>query len=318
MVAERQQSVREFLQSSSTGFDIPGLNLDALEVALQTLPTLSNEEKSSLESYLARVQYNAFNKYMLTVSARYDGSLRFANGNKWGFFPAVGVAWRISNEDFLKNSSLISNAKLRASYGETGNTEIGTYQSLARAGLSSYVFNGASLEVGAAIDRLPNPELTWETTTQTDVGLSLGLFNSSVNIEADYYNKDTRDLLLAVPIPSTTGFRTAFKNLGLINNRGYEFAVDAKIIENNDFKWNANFNISFNKNEVKNLGGANQFFTTAIGDSQIQNDYVIRVGESLGSIYGLQDDGVYTFSDFVEFDGLSELKMLATNLLNLN
>ena len=316
LVAERQQSVREFLQSSSTGFDIPGLNLDALEVALQTLPTLSNEVKSSLESYLARVQYNAFNKYMLTVSARYDGSSRFAEGNKWGFFPAVGVAWRISNEDFLKNSSLISNAKLRASFGETGNTEIGTYQSLARAGLSSYVFNGANLEAGAAIDRLPNPELTWETTTQTDVGLSLGLFNGSVNIEADYYNKDTRDLLLAVPIPSTTGFRTAFKNLGLINNRGYEFAVDAKIIENNDLTWNANFNISFNKNEVKNLGGANQFFTTAIGDSQIQNDYVIRVGESLGSIYGLQDDGVYTFSDFVEFDGLSDTA--AADLLYAN
>ena len=316
LVAERQQNNAENLRSISTGFDIPGLNLDALEVALQTLPTETNEVETSIESYLARVQYDAFNKYLLTVSARYDGSSRFAKGNKWGFFPSVGVAWRISNEDFLKNSSILSNAKLRASYGETGNTQIGAYQSLARAGLSSYIFDGATLTAGSAINRLQNNDLTWETTVQTDIGLSLGLFDNRINIEADYYDKETRDLLLAVPLPVTTGFKTSFQNLGTVNNKGYEFAINADIIQNANFTWNANFNISFNENKVLDLGGADEFFVTAIGDNQIQNDYIVRVGESLGSIYGLQDDGVYTFSDFVEFDGLTDAE--AADLLYSN
>jgi TonB-linked SusC/RagA family outer membrane protein len=316
LVAEKQQNNYEFLQSTSTGFDIPGLNLDALEVAIQTLPTQSNEIKSSIESYLARVQYDAFNKYLLTVSARYDGSSRFSEGNKWGFFPAIGLAWRISNEKFLKNSALISNAKLRASYGETGNTEIGAYQSLARAGLSSYIFNGSTLSTGAAMDRLQNSDLTWETTVQTDFGLSLGLFDDRINIEVDYYDKETKDLLLEVPLPVTSGFRTSFQNLGTVSNKGYEFAIDAVIVQNKNFKWNANFNISFNENKVLNLGGAHEFFETAIGDNAIRNDYVVRVGESLGSIYGLQDDGVYTFHDFVEFDGLTDAE--AADLLYSN
>tara|TARA_R110002049_G_scaffold45604_2_gene132911 strand:- start:8597 stop:11863 length:3267 start_codon:yes stop_codon:yes gene_type:complete len=316
LVAEKQQNTFEFLQTTSTGFDIPDINLDALEFALQTLPTQSDAVKSSLESYLARVQYDAFDKYLLTVSARYDGSSRFAKDNKWGFFPAIGAAWRISNEKFLKNNSLISDAKLRASYGETGNNEIGAYQSLARAGLSGYIFDGSTQVAGASINRLPNEELTWETTVQTDIGLSLGLFDNRINIEADYYDKETRDLLLEVPIPSTSGFTTAFKNLGVVSNKGFEFAINAAIIQNKNFEWNANFNISFNRNEVLDLGGANEFFVTAIGDNQIQNDYIVRVGESLGSIYGLQDDGVYTFSDFVEFDGLTDAE--AAELLYAN
>ncbi|MDG1731238.1 MAG: TonB-dependent receptor [Algibacter sp.] len=316
LVAEKQQNKNEFLQTNSTGFELPGLNLDALQSALNTEPTTSNENTSSIESYLARVQYDAFNKYLITASARYDGSSRFAEGNKWGFFPSIGVAWRISNENFLKGSSFLSDAKIRASYGETGNTEIGSYRSLARAGFSSYIFNGSSLTTGGSIDRLPNPDLTWETTTQSDVGLSLGFFDNRISIEADYYNKETSDLLLEVPLPATSGFTTAFQNLGVVSNEGYELAIDAKIIENKDFKWSANFNISFNENKVLDLGEADEFFVTAIGDNQIQGDYVVRVGESLGSIYGLQDDGVYTFSDFVEFDGLTDAE--AAELLYSN
>jgi TonB-linked SusC/RagA family outer membrane protein len=316
LVAEHQQNKYEYLQSRSSGFDIENLNLDALQQALETQPTVSNAIDSSLESYLARVQFNSFeNLLLLTASARYDGSSRFAEGNKWGFFPSFGAAINFSEQNILE-SSIFNTVKLRGSYGETGNTEIGSYLSLSRAGFSSYIFNGDTLETGASIDRLPNPDLTWETTTQTDFGLSISLLNNRINIEADYYNKITSDLLLEVPLPATSGYQTSFTNIGSVRNRGFEFAIDAAVIQNNNFTWNTNFNISFNKNKVLDLGGAQEFFVTAIGDNQIQNDYIIRVGESLGSIYGLQDDGVYSFNDFVEYDGLTDAE--AAELLYSN
>ena len=305
-VAEHQQNDYEYLQSRSSGFDIENLNLDALVTALETQPTVSNAIDSSLESYLARVQFNGFdNLLLLTASARYDGSSRFASGNKWGFFPSFGAAINFSEQNIL-NSQLFNVVKFRGSYGETGNTAIGSYLSLSRAGFSNYIFNGNNLQTGASIDRLPNPDLTWETTTQSDLGLSLSMLDNRISIEADYYNKTTNDLLLEVPLPVTSGFETSFVNIGSVRNRGYEFALDAALIQSKDFTWNTNFNISFNKNRILDLGDAQEFFVTAIGDNQIQNDYVIRVGESLGAIYGLKDDGVYNYADFVEFDGLSD------------
>ena len=191
------------------------------------------------------------------------------------------------------------------SYGETGNNQIGSFRSLAAAQLGSYVFGGSAFTTGVSVNRLANPDLTWETTRQIDAGLNLGLFNNRINLELDYYEKETRDLLLEVPLPATSGFEFAFKNLGAVSNKGIEFSLNTVNIEKDNFTWNSSFNISFNKNKVLNLGGANEFFTTAIGDNQITNDYIIRVGEALGSIYGMQTDGVYNYSDFVEFDGLS-------------
>lgn len=304
-VYERQQRTSENLTSNSTGFDIPNLNLDALQGALNTEPTQSYAFNSSVESFLARVQYDAFNKYLLTASLRYDGSSRFAEEKRWDYFPSLGLAWRISNESFLKNNSLISDAKLKFSYGQSGNTEIPAFKSIAQAGISSYVFGGSSLSAGSSIIQLANEDLTWESTREIDYGLSLGLFNNRITLEADYYDKETSNLLLEVPLPATSGYQTAFKNLGLVSNKGYEFAVNANMIENRDFNWNMNFNISFNENKVLDLGDADEFFVTAIGDNQTNNDYVVRVGESLGSIYGLAYDGVYTYQDFVEFDGMS-------------
>jgi TonB-linked SusC/RagA family outer membrane protein len=305
LVYERQQRTSENLTSNSTGFDIPNLNLDALQGALNTEPTQSYAFNSSVESFLARVQYDAFNKYLLTASLRYDGSSRFAEEKRWDYFPSLGLAWRISNESFLKNNSLISDAKLKFSYGQSGNTEIPAFKSIAQAGISSYVFGGSSLSAGSSIIQLANEDLTWESTREIDYGLSLGLFNNRITLEADYYDKETSNLLLEVPLPATSGYQTAFKNLGLVSNKGYEFALNANMIENSDFNWNMNFNISFNENKVLDLGDADEFFVTAIGDNQTNNDYVVRVGESLGSIYGLAYDGVYNYQDFVEFDGMS-------------
>ena len=319
LVYERQQNTSETLRSNSTGFDIPDLNLDALQGALNTEPTQSYAFNSSVESFIGRIQYDGYNKYLLTASLRYDGSSRFAENKRWDYFPSIGFAWRLSNEKWFANHNgsfwkypigsfiqdNVSEVKLKFSYGQSGNTEIPAYKSIAQAGISSYVFGGSSLTTGSSITQLANEELTWETTREIDYGLSLGLFNNRITMEADYYDKETSNLLLEVPLPSTSGYQTAFKNLGLVNNKGYEFAVNANMIENRDFNWNMNFNISFNENKVLDLGDADEFFVTAIGDNQTNNDYVVRVGESLGSIYGLSYDGVYNYQDFVEFDGMS-------------
>ncbi|GGG40191.1 SusC/RagA family TonB-linked outer membrane protein [Christiangramia forsetii] len=305
-VYEQQQNFNEFLVARSTGFNLPGVNLDNLGTATVTLPTNSGYNDNSLKSYLGRVQYDFKNRYTLNLSARYDGSSRFAEDKKWGFFPSAGVAWKVSNEKFLENSKTFNNLKLSASYGETGNTQIGSYRSIAAGTLANYIFAGDQLATGVAIDRLGNPDLTWETTTQYDIGLSLGLFKNRITLDADYYNKSTTDLLLEVPLPTTSGFEFSFSNLGEVENKGLEFALNTINIEKDNFTWNSSFNISFNKNEIKNLGGANEFFVTAIGDNQIQNDYIVRVGESLGSIYGIEEQGVYNYGDFAAFDGLTD------------
>jgi TonB-linked SusC/RagA family outer membrane protein len=305
-VYEQQQNSFEFNNSAATGFDLPGVNLDNLGSATETLQNSSGFSKNGIKSYLARVQYDYKSKYTLNASARYDGSSRFAEGQKYGFFPSVGVAWNVANENFLKDSETINNLRFKASYGETGNTNIGSFRSFAQAGAVGYIQNGNQLVTGAAIEQLANENLTWETTAQLDAGLSLGLFNSRLNVEVDYYEKITTDLLLEVPLPATSGFKTVFKNLGEVSNKGWEFSFNSVNVRTEDFSWASDFNISFNRNEVVDLGGANEFFVTAFGDNQIQNDYVVRVGEPLGSIYGLETDGVYNYGDFPAFDGLSD------------
>jgi len=153
--------------------------------------------------------------------------------------------------------------------------------------------------------------LTWETTSQVDVGLSLSLFDYRFNLTVDYYNKNTDDLLLEVPLPANSGYEFSFQNLGKVNNRGVEVSFTSTNVRSKDFRWSTSFNISFNRNEVLDLGGAEEFFVRAIGDNQINNDYIVRVGEPLGSVFGQTLDGVYSFGDFVEFDGLSDAEAAA-------
>lgn len=305
-VYEQQENSFEFTNTASTGFAIPGVNLDNLFGAQETLKSSSGFVKNTIKSYLARIQYDFSNRYTLTLSGRYDGSSNFAEGFKWGFFPSAGVAWTISNEQFLKDNEFLSNAKIRASYGETGNNQIGAFRTLPQAAYAAYILGGTGLTTGAAIEDFANQELTWETTTQTDVGVVLGFLNNKINLEFDYYNKETEDLLLEVPLPASTGFATTFENIGAVTNKGLEFSLNTVNVNTENFTWTSNFNISFNKNEVTNLGDATEFFVRAVGDNQIQNDYVVRVGEPLGSIFGFESDGVYQYDDFEEFDGLSD------------
>lgn len=305
-VYEQQESFWESLLTRSTGFNLPGVNLDNLATATETLASESTRSDNALQSFLGRVNYTFKDKYILTLSGRYDGSSRFAEGSKWGFFPSAAIAWRIGDEGIFKNSDVISDAKIKVSYGETGNTQIGSFRSLPAAGFSSYIFTGDVLTAGISTSRLANPGLTWETTAQADVGLSLSLFDYRFNLNVDYYNKDTKDLLLEVPLPGNAGYNFSFQNLGKVNNEGVELSFTSTNVRSKNFRWSTSFNISFNKNTVLDLGDAEEFFVRAIGSNQINNDYVVRVGESLGSIFGHRVAGTYSFGDFVEFDGMSD------------
>jgi len=294
----------ESIRSESNNFPVPNVNLDALGSALAAQTNRTNANESGLRSFLGRVNYNLNEKYLFTVTARYDGSSKFAEGNQYGLFPSAAFAWRLGEEDFIKSIDAISSAKFRASYGQSGNEQIPTDQSTSSYDFRNYGFANGGQVSGVALNRLDNPDLSWETTTQLDVGFELGLFNDRVYVNFDYYKKNTTDLLLAVPVPFTTGFSTSFQNLGEVENSGVELTLSTQNITRNKFKWSTDFNISFNKNTVLDLGGAEEFIISSIGEHR--NDYIVRVGESLGSYYGFEFDGIYSYEDFVEFDGKTQ------------
>ncbi|MEM6321260.1 MAG: TonB-dependent receptor, partial [Bacteroidota bacterium] len=298
----QQGSTSESLRTETIDFAIPGINLDNLAAGAEVLPSRSNRNEWGLVSYLGRVNYTLDEKYLFTVTARYDGSSRFSERARWGLFPSAAIGWRIGEEDLIKDIDAISSMKLRASYGQSGNQEIGLYRSLASYVLANYITDDTR-QPGLGPDRLANPDLTWETTSQLDVGLELGLFKDRVFLNLDYYNKQTEDLLLEVPVPFTSGFTFAFKNLGKVENKGWEFSLNTQNIVRNGFNWSTSFNISFNRNKILDLGDAESFTVSSIGEHR--NDYIIQVGQPLGSFYGFEVDGLYNYEDFKEFEGLS-------------
>ena len=213
----------------------------------------------TLVSFLSRANYSFDNKYLITASIRADGSSRFGADNKWGYFPSGALAWRVSDEPFLENNNLISNLKLRASYGITGNTALNPYQSLDRLNSVKYIYEGQTDVIGFVPSGISNSELKWETTGQLDIGFDLNIFNDRLRFVFDYYKKNTKDLLASVPLPPTVGFGSILRNIGEIQNKGIEFSVDANILTG-DFKWNASAQISANNNEVINLAGDSDIF----------------------------------------------------------
>ncbi len=217
----------------------------------------SDKVKSTLASFYGRLNYVLREKYLATVTFRADGSSKFAKGHKWGYFPSGSVAWRLSEENFLKNSEIINNLKLRVSYGAVGNQEINSYQSMAQVDATSsiytnYVF-GNDIAYGSRTSILAQPELTWEKSKQFDLGLDYGFIYNRVSGSIDIYQKKTDDLLYNVPLPVESGYRTALVNVGAIKNEGIEFVLNTVNISNENFSWQTTFNYSFNKNEIVSL-----------------------------------------------------------------
>ncbi|MBC7417695.1 MAG: TonB-dependent receptor [Pedobacter sp.] len=244
----------------------------------------STRSQWALASGIARVQYSYQGKYLFTGSVRTDGSSKFGKNNKWGYFPSASVGWRLSEENFLKDVKAISDLKLRASYGLTGNFNIPTYGSQGSMTSYGYVFGGATSSVinGAATYAKPNDDLRWEKTAQLNVGLDVAFWNNQLTLSVDAYNSNTTDLLLNVPVPLSTGFATELKNIGRVNNKG----IDINLGTEQQFgavKWNASGNFSKNINKVTELGPGN---ADIIRTGSVANAYFLtRVGEPIGSYY---------------------------------
>ncbi|MBD1394736.1 TonB-dependent receptor [Mucilaginibacter sp. ZB1P21] len=242
------------------------------------------------QSYYGRVNYNYNEKYLLTFTGRTDGSSRFGQNVKYGFFPSAALAWRVSQEDFLKNNKTISDLKVRLSYGLTGNSEIGQYRSLANINTTNYVFGGTQA-IGTNLTSIGNPDLQWEKTEEYDLGVSFGLFNNRVTLEADAYLKKTKALLLNAPLPETSGFTSVFKNIGQLENKGLELTINTVNVKSDNFTWNSSFNISFLANKILALGSANDdIFLDPTFLSQFN---LMRVGQPAGSFYGYKVLGTW-------------------------
>ena len=247
----------------------------------------------AMNSYFLRFAYTYKDRYSATVTGRIDGSSKFGDNNKYAFFPSAGLAWNVSQEDFLKDSNLISNLKLHTSYGLTGNSEIDPYKSLGKIKSETLLLNGTRAPY-SYMETMPNPDLKWEKTGQFDVGFNLGLFHNRLNFDVSYYNKKTTDLLLDCPVPHSTGFSTIFKNIGSVRNQGLDIMVNGTPVQG-EFTWNSTVNLNFNKNEILHLGDtdADVYLYDWVGSGSI-----LRVGESMGSFYGLVRNGIFTEEDY--------------------
>ncbi|WP_247235330.1 TonB-dependent receptor [Telluribacter sp. SYSU D00476] len=250
-----------------------------------------------LQSYLARVNYSLYDKYLFTASFRADGSSRFGENKRYGYFPSAAAAWRISGEPFMQEVKFLSDLKLRATYGLTGNQDgIGNYPAYSLLGTQNYVL-GNAVSTGIGPSQIANPDLSWETTSQADMGLDVGLLNDRITLTADVYLKRTRDLLLNVTIPSTSGYSSAIKNLGRVENKGIELSISSRNLVG-DFRWNTDLNFASNRNTVLDIGGTRQIFAGQVANiAQNTSSGIIRVGEPLGSFYGYVTNGLYQSTD---------------------
>lgn len=222
--------------------------------------------KSSLMSFLGRVAYNFDDRYLVTLTNRTDGNSGFAEGNKWGNFPSVSAAWRISQEKFMLDNATVSNLKLRVGYGVTGNSRIGNYRSMSLMGNDRYVLGGGTVS-GISPTAIGNKDLRWETTEMYNVGLDVGILNNRVSLTAEAYYKYTTDMLMSFDIPGTSGYKKAYINAGELENKGMEFSMYARIFDNTKFKWNMDANIAFNRDKVAKLYN-DQPLIIDLGDKQ--------------------------------------------------
>ncbi len=237
--------------SSVSARDFPSDDFKKLASAAVNTGFSSTETQYSFLGYFARSTYKYNEKYIVQLSGRADASSRFGKNNRYGFFPAASVGWIATEEKFLSNVNWLNFLKVKASYGLTGNAEIGNFASRGLfAGDASYGGNP-----GIRATQIPNPDLKWELTKSTDIGIEATIFKNRISIEADYYSRKTEDLLLNVTVPGTSGFSSQLRNIGKLENKGFEFTLNTTNLVTENFKWTSNFNYSTNKNKITDLAG---------------------------------------------------------------
>lgn len=298
---------------------IPNESLGMAGMSEGQASTSSSAKSSwSMLSYLGRINYNYKSKYYATASFRVDGSSKFNKDNRFGYFPSASLAWTFTEEKFMKPiKSILSNGKLRFSWGLTGNNRIGEYDyyqllSVLKSRIGSYTatnsipsgvypFENDATNAGTVPISLQNKNLKWETTEQWNLGVDLSFFDERIGLTMDIYRKNTRDLLLAAQLPYSSGFYNATKNIGKVRNDGLEISLNTLNIKTRDFQWSSNFNISFNKNKVLALSENQTALMTAVQFDQNyngQSSYIAKIGLPMGLMYGYVYEGTYKYDDF--------------------
>ncbi|MCB2410505.1 SusC/RagA family TonB-linked outer membrane protein [Hymenobacter lucidus] len=293
--------------ASGTNFFTNTLGSDNLSIAANVGTPTSTRNSNALASYFGRVNYRLFEKYLFTVTMRADGSSRFGKNNKWGYFPSAAFAYRLIDEPFMKGLTALSDLKLRLGYGITGNQEIDNYQSLAQYGADAYASGSARL-VGLEPLNIGNPNLRWESTAASNVGVDLAFLENRVSITADAYYKKTTDLLLRVATPRTTGYPNILLNAGSVENKGFELAINTNNFDTKAFGWKTNLNFSLNRNKVLDLYSVPELPVGASSSSLfvgagLGNTSILREGEPIGSFYGYQFDGLWQTTDEIAAAG---------------
>ena len=251
-------------------------------------------------SYFSRLTYAYNDKYLAAVSIRADGSSNFSSSNTWGYFPAASAAWRISQENFMSKVNWVTDLKLRGAYGMAGNNRIAPFQYLTTFVTTSQYALAQNLTTAYASSVLSNPGLRWEATTSRDIGLDGTLFNNRLNFSVDVYKNTTNHLLVAAPVPTTSGYTSQQQNVGSTENKGIELQLAGQVMHRGAFTWTANFNISFNKNTILSLGQNETYYYANSGWAGSSNlpDYIVKKGQPVGAMYGYVSDGFYQLSDF--------------------
>lgn len=286
------RSTRNWLLTENTNFTREGLGYWGHGYGLTPLIPNSMFIENTLASFFSRVNYIFKDKFLFKATIRADGSSRFARNNKWGYFPSAALGYRISEEPFLKNLNLLDDLKLRASWGITGKQAIGSYQSLASIGVTTFSIDGESATLSSFPQRLESPNLKWETTEELDLGLELSIFRQALTLTFDWYKRTTRDLLYQEPIPVYTGYAIGLRNVGVIENNGYELALRLKPVDNINFSWNLDFNMAQVKTTVVEFGQKG-IATLNVGGVGGSVHGLLQEGRRVGNWFGYQTDGIW-------------------------
>lgn len=290
-VAEYQQSVYNYFSAGASNLTYESFQWNNLALGTPGSPS-SGYTKWALFSLVGRVNYGFKDKYLVSAALRRDGASKFLGNNKYSYFPSVSAGWILSKESFLQDISVLSNLKLRGSWGLTGSQGANPYSTFSSYSNRIASFTNATFLNGIVLGNIGNPDLKWETTEQKDVGLDIGLFNGRIALAADYFIKDTRDLLLNESLPLYLGGNTITRNVGSVQNKGWEFSLEGIMIDHHHFTWNSWFNVSFIKNNVTSIGAGKKLIFDPNdrkigGGMSPQSEFVIMPGQPLGAIWGL-------------------------------
>ncbi len=284
----------KLLSANISGFPTDNVLTNALALGDTNNDNLfSLKEENTLLSYLARVNYTLLDKFLITGSIRADGSSRFGLNNKYGYFPSFAFGYKLTEEAFVPE--VFSELKLRASWGQTGNQEIGNYASQLTFGSGGLVVFGNTVYGSTEPKRIPNSDLKWETTTQINLGLDFGLLNNRITGTIDYFKKNTTDLLFNLPLPSASGYSSILSNIGEVENSGIEFMVNSVNVSTPDFSWNTSLNLSSTRNNVLDLGSVDQIETGNV--EFVGETSIVKVGSPIASYYGYEVDGIQQSGD---------------------